>query len=201
MTGRAAVVLAAACLACTADGVRNARPRGSRIVAFGDSLTAGYRVGPEETYPARLAAILGKPVLNRGVSGETTAESLARLDRDVLAADPRVVLVCLGANDVLRGLPPEAQLAALRRVVEGIQARGALVVLIGTEGYPPVRPFDYAGAYRRLARETGAVYVPDLTRGVLGHGDLMHDGIHPNARGNEAIARRIADEAGEYLSR
>jgi lysophospholipase L1-like esterase len=104
-------------------------------------------------------------------------------------------------NDPLRGLPPEAQFAALRRIVEGIQSRGALVVLIGTEGYRPVQAFDYAGAYRRLAEETGAVHVPDLMRGVLGDPALMMDGIHPNAQGHAAIARRIAAEAGPYLSR
>jgi acyl-CoA thioesterase-1 len=200
----AGAALAAACVACSRTNhweIRNARPRGSRIIAFGDSITAGHRVGPGEAYPERLAALIGKPVLNRGVSGETTAEALRRLDRDVLAADPRIVLVCLGVNDVLRGLPPEPQLAALRQVVEGIQVRGALVILIGTEGYPPVRAFDYAVAYRRLAEETGAFYVPDVVRDVLGEPALMQDGIHPNAKGNEAIARRLAEEAGEVLSR
>jgi acyl-CoA thioesterase I len=196
-----AAVLGLGCSRVNHWDIRNAQPRGSRVIAFGDSLTAGYKVAPGEAYPERLAAHIGRPVLNRGRSGETTSEALARLESDVLAADPRVVLVCLGVNDVLRGLPPDAQFGALRRIVEGIQSRGALVVLIGTEGYRAVRAFDYAGAYRRLAEETGAVYVPDLMRGVLGEPSLMHDGIHPNAQGHAAIARRIAAEAGPYLSR
>lgn len=204
MTRAALAVLAAAGLACSSPNlwpIRNAEPRGSNVIAFGDSLTAGYKVPPGEAYPERLSALIGRAILNQGHSGITTAEALARLEGDVLSREPRIVLVCLGVNDMMRGLPPAAQFAALRRIVESIQARGALVILLGTEGYRAPRDFDYAAAYRRLAEESGAVYVPDLVQGVLGHPDLMHDGVHPNARGHQAIARRLAAEAGRYLSR
>ena len=203
MTRAAALVAAALALAGCARSwpITNAAPSGANVIAFGDSLTQGYRVDPGQGWPEQLSAIVGRPILNRGVSGDTTGDALARLERDVLSQDPRVVLVCLGGNDMLRRLPPEQQFENLRQVVRRIQERGALVVLIGTEGYTILSSVDYGERYEALARETGAAYVPDLMKGVLGDPKLMLDQIHPNPRGYEKIARRIADEAGEYLAR
>jgi len=181
--------------------ITNARPSGTNVIAFGDSLTEGYRLQKGQGWPEQLAAIVGRPIMNRGVSGNTTGDALARLERDVLAEDPRIVIVCLGGNDMLRRMPADEQFANLRAIVRAIQERGALVVLIGTEGFKIMSQVDYGGRYEGLARETGAVYVPDLMDGVLGDPALMLDQIHPNQRGYEKIARRIADEAGEYLAR
>jgi acyl-CoA thioesterase-1 len=192
---RALVVVAVALAACAR------REQDHSIIAFGDSLTEGYEVGPGESYPERLGWLLGRPILNRGVSGNTTAEGLARLQRDVLDENPRVVLVCFGANDMLRGMPADEQFANLRAIMTAIQANGALVILIGTEGFAGVPGVDYAARYRALAEETGAVYVPDLMRGVLGNPGLMRDRIHPNAAGNEKIARRLLAEVGDRLRR
>jgi lysophospholipase L1-like esterase len=184
-----------------AGPITNARPSGTNVIAFGDSLTAGHRVAEGEGWPEQLSAIVGRPILNRGVSGNTTGDALARLEPDVLAEDPRVVLVCLGGNDMLRRLPADQQFDNLRTIIHRIQEKGALVVLIGTEGFKILSPVDYGERYEALARETGAVYVPDLMKGVLGDPALMADQIHPNARGYEKIARRIAGEAGDYLAR
>jgi lysophospholipase L1-like esterase len=181
--------------------VTNDRPSGTNVIAFGDSLTEGYRLDPGLGWPERLSAIVGRPILNRGVSGNTTGDALARLEADVLAHDPRIVLVCLGGNDMLRQMPADQQFANLRAIVRKIQEKGALVILIGTEGYKVLSRVDYGARYEALAKETGAVYVPDLMEGVLGDPALMLDQIHPNAKGYEKIARRIADEAGEYLAR
>ena len=204
MTRRAAVacLLALAAAACGPSWeITNARPSGTNVIAFGDSLTAGYRLDPGQGWPEQLSAIIGRPILNRGVSGNTTADALARLERDVLAEDPRIVLVCLGGNDMLRRLPADQQFDNLRAIVRAIQEKGALVVLIGTEGFKILSQVDYGERYESLAREMGAVYVPDLMEGVLTDRSLMLDQIHPNARGYEKIARRIADEAGDYLGR
>jgi acyl-CoA thioesterase I len=202
---RAAVALAAFALLAGGCGpswtITNAYPSGTNVIAFGDSLTEGYRVDPGQGWPEQLSAIVGRPILNRGVSGNTTGDALARLERDVLAQDPRVVLVCLGGNDMLRQMPADQQFDNLRTIIRRIQDKGALVVLIGTEGYKILARVDYGGRYEGLARETGSVYVSDLMKGVLTDPALMHDQIHPNARGYEKIARRIADEAGEYLAR
>jgi lysophospholipase L1-like esterase len=205
VTRRAAVLLAA--LALAAGGCRrswpitNAAPTGTNVIAFGDSLTQGYRVDPGQGWPERLSAIAGRPILNRGVSGDTTGDALARLERDVLSQDPRVVLVCLGGNDMLRRMPADQQFDNLRTIIRRIQEQGALVVLIGAEGYKLLTRVDYGARYEALARETGAAYVPDLMDGVLGDPRLMLDQIHPNPAGYEKIARRLADEAGDYLAR
>ena len=207
MTRRGGAPVALAVLVLLAAGCRrswtitNAHPSGANVIAFGDSLTEGYRVDPGQGWPEQLSAIVGRPILNRGVSGNTTADALARLERDVLAEDPRVVLVCLGGNDMLRQMPADQQFENLRTIVRRIQGKGALVILIGTEGFKILSKVDYGERYQALARETGAVYVPDLMRGVLADRALMVDQIHPNARGYAKIAQRIADEAGEYVTR
>ena len=182
--------------------IRNARPQGRNVIAFGDSLTEGYRMGPGEGYPEQLSRLMGVAIVNKGVSGNTTADGLARLEQDVLTQEPRVVLVCLGGNDMLRRLSPEVQFANLRQTIERIQAQGALVILIGTEGLPALwSRVDYGEEYRRLAEQTGSVYFPDLMDGVIGDRQLMYDQIHPNAKGYERIAKRLADEVGEYIRR
>ena len=178
----------------------NEHSQGVAVVAFGDSLTAGYQMPDGDSYPAQLAKLVGREILNRGVSGDTTADGLARLDRDVLSESPGVVLLSLGANDMVRRLPIEDTFANLRRIVDRIQARGALVVLIGVEGYPLVHG-DYGARYRALARETGCVYVPDMLDDVLGDPALMYDPFHPNAAGYAKIAARLQSEVGAYLTR
>jgi acyl-CoA thioesterase I len=180
--------------------ITNEDSRGVAIVAFGDSLTSGYQMAPGDSYPEQLSRLIERPVVNRGVSGNTTADGLARLDTEVLTENPRLVLLSLGANDMLRRLPIDETFANLRQIVDRIQARGALVVLIGVEGYPLVHG-DYGARYRALARDTGCVYVPDMLDGVFGDPQLMVDQIHPNAAGYARIARRIDSEVGRYLRR
>lgn len=170
------------------------------IVAVGDSLTAGYRLPPDDSWPAHLARLLGRPVINRGVSGETAAETLARVRREGLGPEPDVVIVTVGTNDILRGLPLEPLRASLRGIVEHARASGARVVVVGLEGYRSPIGYDHGAAYREIAREHGALYVPDLTRGVLGRPDTMRDAIHPNAAGNLVIAERLAAELRAWLA-
>jgi lysophospholipase L1-like esterase len=172
--------------------IRNAAPTGRSVVAFGDSLTEGYRMGPGESYPEQLSRRLGLPIVNAGVSGDTTASALDRLESDVLAHEPRVVLLCLGGNDMLRRLPAEQQFANLRQAIERIQKTGALVILLGLDDMP---------ALLGGAEEAGALYVPDLLDGVKGDRALMYDTIHPNARGYARIAERLADEVGDSIRR
>src|SRR3954451_580699 len=94
--------------------VRNLKSRGANIIAFGDSLTAGYGAQPSEAYPTRLSALIEAPVLNAGVSGDTTQSALDRVANDVLARDPRIVIVGLGGNDFLQGVPIATTEANLR---------------------------------------------------------------------------------------
>ena len=124
---RAAAAFAFVALAaCTRDNrwkITNAYPQGVALVAFGDSLTSGYQMGAGESYPEQLSARIGRPILNRGVSGDSTAEGLARLERDVLGESPRIVIVGLGANDMLRRQPIDPAFANLRAIVDRIHAQ------------------------------------------------------------------------------
>ena len=170
------------------------------VVAFlGDSLTAGYGVAPEEASPALVASLLGReglPIraLNAGVSGDTTAGALRRVGW-VLRQHPDVVVVALGANDGLRGLPVADTTSNLRAIVERCKAAGARVLLVGML-VPPSYGREYFDSFRALypalAREQDVPLVPFLLEGVALVPELnTPDGIHPNAKGHERLAATI----------
>jgi acyl-CoA thioesterase-1 len=169
------------------------------IVALGDSLTAGLGVAAEEAYPALLERRLrgsGFPyrVVNAGVSGDTSAGGLRRLDW-VLRARPEIVIVALGANDGLRGVPIAALRDNLTAIVTRLHARGVRVLLVGMR-LPPNYGAAYADAFAQtfhdIARRTSAAFLPFLLEGVGGDPALNQaDGIHPNAAGQRAVAERI----------
>jgi acyl-CoA thioesterase-1 len=179
------------------------------VVALGDSLTAGLGVAAEEAWPALIDARLrreGYPyrVVNAGVSGDTTAGGLRRVDW-VLRSRPEVAVVALGANDGLRGLPTDAMEANLLAIVERLRAAGARVLVAGMQ-VPP----NYGAAYTRafqdvfqdVARRTGAALMPFLLDGVAADPRLnLPDGIHPNAAGHRAIAEHVWPHLVALLTR
>jgi lysophospholipase L1-like esterase len=169
--------------------VKNLRSKGTAVVAFGDSLTAGYGVGKGEDYPSRLAARSGLEIVNAGVSGDTTESALERLDADVVSRSPRIVIVGLGGNDFLRSVPVTSTEANLRTIVRKSQAAGAMVVLLGFE-FPSITT-SYAKMYERVASEEGCLLVPDMLDGIIGNPALKSDEIHPNAQGYEMMAERV----------
>jgi acyl-CoA thioesterase-1 len=169
------------------------------IVAFGDSLTAGRGVDPEQNYPSQLQRKLDAEgyryrVVNAGVSGDTSAQGLDRLAaiRDLR---PSIVIVELGANDGLRGLPVEATRQNLDAIVTQLKADGTVVVLAGM-ALPPNYGSSYTGAFRSmfpdLARRHRAALVPFLLQEVAGHPELnQDDGIHPTAKGYSIVVENI----------
>ena len=166
------------------------------LVVLGDSLTAGLGVATEETFPALLEARLRREgyayrVVNAGVSGDTTAGALRRLDW-VLRAHPAVVVVALGANDGLRGLPVAAMRDNLVRIVTRLRASGARVLLAGMRlppNYGEAYTREFAEAFRAVARRTSVPLVPFLLEGVAGDARLNQaDGIHPNAAGQRIVS-------------
>jgi acyl-CoA thioesterase-1 len=179
------------------------------IVAFGDSLTAGYGVAAEEAWPALIEARLrreGYPyrVVNAGVSGDTTAGGVRRVDW-VLRNRPDVAVVALGANDGLRGLSTDAMRTNLTTIVERLRAAGARVLVAGME-VPPNYGAAYARAFRRVfsevTRQTGATLMPFLLDGVAADPRLNQaDGIHPNPLGHRAIAEHVWPHLVALLSR
>jgi acyl-CoA thioesterase-1 len=187
----------AATTAASADP--DAGPVRPRIVALGDSLTAGYGLLESQSYPALLQRRIDEngyefEVINAGVSGDTSAGGLRRLDWS-LEGDVRVLILALGANDGLRGL----SIADMRRNLETIIARareqGAVVILAGMEA-PPNYGQEYATAFRAafqdLAREQRVLFLPFLLDNVAGRSDLnLGDGIHPNERGTAVVADTV----------
>lgn len=170
-----------------------------RILALGDSLTAGYGLARQDSFPARLQAALGRrgiaaEVINAGVSGDTTAGGRARLEW-ALADAPAVAIVELGANDGLRGLDPEATFANLDAIVRRLKAARVAVLLTGMKA-PPNLGAEYGAAFNavfpRIAEKHGVAFHPFFLDGVAAEPELnQDDGIHPNAAGVKIIVERL----------
>jgi acyl-CoA thioesterase-1 len=170
---------------------------GENIICFGDSLTYGTGAVPGKNYPAQLAEMIGQPVINSGIPGDTTARALQRLERDVLSKSPHMVLITLGGNDMKNGVDKKIAFKNMRKIVETIRAKEALVVIGGVKLLFWDR--GYAEEYERLAEETGALLIPNVLKGLIGHDDLMHDTIHPNAAGYKIMAERFHKAIKPYL--
>src|SRR5262249_36908463 len=198
MTGLVARALFFAALALSLIGVGEARAE-RVIVALGDSRTAGLGVAADEAYPARLEARLAREgytyrVVNAGVSGDTTAGGLRRVDW-VLRAKPEIAIVALGANDGLRAQSLQAMRENLTAIVKRLQTAGARVLVVGMRR-PPNCGADYANEFQAVfpeaARSTGAAFMPFLLDGVAADTRLNQpDGIHPTAAGYQVIADRL----------
>lgn len=168
------------------------------VVFLGDSLTAGYGLEEEQAHPALIEERLlaeGWPVrvVNAGVSGDTTAGGLSRLDW-LLRQRPDILVVSLGANDGLRGLPLSSSEENLRRIVEGAIDAGVRVLLTGMLMPPNYGAYadDFAAIYPRLAEELETPLVPFLLDGVADRPDLvLADGLHPNAEGQMVLAETV----------
>jgi acyl-CoA thioesterase I len=169
------------------------------VVALGDSLTAGLGVTADEAWPALVEARLHREgysyrVVNAGVSGDTTAGGLRRVDW-ILRNRPQIAVVALGANDGLRGLDTEVMERNLLAIVERLRASGARVLVVGMR-VPTNYGETYSQAFRDVfpdvARRTGSTLMPFLLDGVAADPRLNQpDGIHPNAAGHRVIAERL----------
>ena len=195
---RLRLVYAAAAL-CLAALAAPAAAEPARIVGFGDSLMAGYQLAPGESFPEKLEAALkarGHDVLivNAGVSGDTTSGGLSRLDWSVPDGTELVILE-LGANDMLRGIRPDVTEGNLAAMIERLKARGIGVVLAGMLAAPNLGS-GYAEAfdsvYPRLAETYGLPFYPFFLDGVAAQGRLLlGDGMHPNAAGVDVMVERF----------
>jgi acyl-CoA thioesterase-1 len=194
------IVLVSALMSSTALAQEAGAPR---IVALGDSLTSGHGIGATQAYPAFLQAQVAAAgyryqVVNAGISGDTSTGALRRLPQ-ALRGDVRVLIVAIGANDGLRGVPVATVKSNLTRIIETAHARGISVVLCGMETLP-TRGQEYFVAfhdvYRELAGRFQVSFVPFLLQDVITNpAMLLPDRAHPNPAG----ARHIAENVWPYL--
>jgi acyl-CoA thioesterase-1 len=188
-----------------------ARPADTRhrLVAFGDSLTAGFGLEPGLSYPDDLQRLIDEKkypwrVINAGVSGDTTTDGMVRLPT-VLELKPEIVILELGANDGLRGIPVEATRANLEQMIGAFQKAGVKVVLAGMTlppNYGPDYIVPFEKIFKDLAKEHSLTLVPFLLDGVGGHPELMQrDGLHPNVEGTRRVAANVMKVIEPLLKR
>ena len=180
-----------------------------KIVGFGDSLMAGYELASGEGFPARLEAALRArghevSIADAGVSGDTTAGGLARLDWSITDGTDGVILE-LGANDMLRGLPPEKTRDNLEAMIKRLQERGIEVLLAGMLSSPnlgPVYESAFNSIYPDLADKYDLLLYPFFLDGVTGvAGMALSDGMHPNAKGINQMVEGFVPVAEEFIAR
>lgn len=167
------------------------------IVCLGDSLTRGYGASAGNSYPEQLSRILGEPVINAGIDGNTSADALARLERDVLSHSPRLVIVLLGGNDFLRQIPREKTIKNIDQIVAQCVAARSMVIVVHLKAGLISDP--YRDGFERIAKRHGAVFVPRILKGIFAKPSMMTDQIHPNDRGYALMAERIAEVAAPLL--
>lgn len=190
-------VFSSSCAGDDFNSIRNLDSAGRSIICFGDSLTEGVGAPAAEDYPAQLSRKLNLSVINAGRRGDTTADALERLPRDVLGKDPRLVIVLLGGNDFLRRVPLAETRRNLFAIVDRIQKSGAMVALAGMK--LGLFTDDYGSLTEETARQLGALYLPGVTKGIFSDAKLKSDAIHPNAAGYRLIAARVAEKIKPLL--
>ena len=201
----ACVILA---MSLSVGGMASAADGPMKIVAFGDSLTAGLGLPQEEAFPTRLQkALVAKGVsveiVNAGVSGDTASAGLARLDWSVPDGTDAVILA-LGANDMLRGIDPAITRQSLEAAIQKLQARKIKVLLIGMKAAPNLGT-DYAAKFNAIYPDLAAAYkiplYPFFLDGVAADRTLnQNDGMHPNAKGVEIIVERMLPTVEKFVN-
>ncbi|CCM77643.1 arylesterase [Rhizobium mesoamericanum] len=184
-----------------------ANARTISLVGFGDSLMAGYQLPPGDGFPEKLQAALKAKgvdvsIANAGVSGDTTTGGLARIDWSVPDSTDGVILE-LGANDALRGIPPEESEKNLEQMIARLKERGIAVLLVGMRA-PPNMGGDYAARfnqiYQKLAQKHGVALYPFFLDGVaLEAGLKLEDGMHPNSKGVDVMVEKMEPAITQFL--
>jgi acyl-CoA thioesterase-1 len=171
------------------------------VVFLGDSITGGHGLPLESTFPHRLGVALGIPARNAGISGDTTAGALRRLERDVLAHQPKLTLVELGANDAFRRVPAAETLANLRAIVRRLREgrSGVILVHVRLTALAGLSADPLLDGLREIARDESAELVEDFLDGVVP--GLTTDGLHPTAEGHARLATRLEPILRKTLNR
>ncbi len=161
------------------------------MLAFGDSLTFGTGAAEEESYPARLGALIGRKVVRAGVPGEVSESGLERLPAALDEHAPKLLILCHGGNDFLRKLPKDKAAENVRAMIRLAKGRGIDVALIGTPG--PGLGVTPPAFYAEIAKKFGIPYEGEVLGRVLKDKSLKSDPVHPNAQGYRLIAEKVAE--------
>ncbi|MDD5057707.1 MAG: arylesterase [Sideroxydans sp.] len=184
-------------LAACGQDKEPAIPIASRVLALGDSLTAGYGVNVEQAWPNLLAGKTGWTIINGGVSGDTSGGALQRLPSLLEEHDPALVLVALGGNDMLRHQPQAETINNLQQIIALIRAHGAKPVLLATPqpslAGAAFHTLSAADFYRQVADAQHVPLIEDAIADVLSNPDLKVDALHPNAAGHALLAEKILE--------
>lgn len=183
---------------CAKKEIANINAKGKNIICFGDSVTFGYGAGPGEDYPTALARMVSIPVINSGIDGDTSSEALRRMDADILAREPLLVILEFCGNDFLRKVPIEETIKNIKEMVERIRAGGAMVAIADISAGMFLK--EYNKAFAKLAKEEGAIFIPSILRGIITNPSMKSDFLHPNAAGYKMIAHRIHRAILPYLN-
>ena len=165
-------------------------PDNAVILAFGDSLTSGVGAPPGSSYPEVLETLIHRKVIKSGISGEVTGEGVVRLPGELSVHKPKLVLLCMGGNDILRKMDLEKTSNNIRQMVQMIRDSGAEVVLIGVP--KPGLVLSIAPFYKKISKDTGVPLEGLLLADILADNKLKADAIHPNAEGYRLLAQGIA---------
>lgn len=197
---KACLVGVCLCLAgCMHQQIANIGSENEAIVCFGDSITQGFGAPPGQDYPAMLARLMQREVINAGIEGDTSGEALKRLDVDVLQRQPLLVVIELGANDFLLQVPLQETAENIETMVRKIQEAGAMVAIADVSG--PGLMQEYAQVFRGLSRKYGAIYIPGLLSGIIDNPELKSDPFHPNKNGYTIIGHRVYRALFPHLNR
>lgn len=165
-------------------------PDDAIILAFGDSLTAGIGAPQGASYPEILETLIHRKVIKSGISGETSGEGMVRLPGELAAHKPKLVLLCLGGNDLLRKMDAEKTARNLRHMIQIIRESGAEVILIGVPA--PGLILSTAPFFKKISKDMNVPLEGSLLADILADSKLKADAIHPNAEGYRTLAQGIA---------
>lgn len=176
--------------------IKNAHPKnGEKIVAFGDSLTRGLGSPADKNYPAYLSQMLGFPIINKGIDGDTTRSALARLKTDVLENQPAMVIMTLGLNDLAQKISVEESMINLKSILEQIQSTGAMVVYLSME--PEFLRKKRIKEVQNICNELGVLYIENAFD--FKNPKMLFDPFHPNEFGYKQIADKSLPLIKKYF--
>jgi len=178
--------------------VTNIDSNGTAIIAFGNSLVFGVGSEGGGDFVTLLSDRLGEDIINKGVSGNTTLDGLKRID-EVIALNPKIVILLLGGNDAIRKISIEETFGNLSKLIESIHNGGSSVLLVGVQS--GILRDRFKKEYEKLSKEYNTAYIPDILDGIFGNSKFMSDLIHPNNEGYILIADKIEPVLRELLDR